>query len=60
MKDLYFATALRIARRAVIGALEDMTHGAKRIIMRTTIAPLGEGGESRALLIGRHVFYRLV
>ncbi|MCB1562891.1 MAG: cell wall hydrolase [Alphaproteobacteria bacterium] len=57
--DLYFATALRIARRAVIGALEDMTHGATHY-HADSIAPYWAKGESPSAVIGRHVFYRLV
>lgn len=58
-RDLYFATALRIARRAVIGALKDVTGGATHY-HADSITPYWAQGERPSVTIGRHVFYRLV
>lgn len=58
-RDLYFATALRIARRAVSGVLADMTGGATHY-HADTVSPYWARGEKPATVIGRHVFYRLV
>jgi spore germination cell wall hydrolase CwlJ-like protein len=58
-RDLYFATARRIARRAVIGALKDVTGGATHY-HADSIMPYWAKGEHPSVTIGRHVFYRLV
>lgn len=57
--DLYFASALRIARRAMIEALPDITHGATHYHTKT-IAPYWSKGQKAAAEIGDHIFYRLV
>ena len=56
--DLYFATALRLARRAVIGALEDITGGATHY-HASDIAPYWTKREQPTAIIGNHIFYRL-
>lgn len=57
-KNLYFATAVKIARRAMIGALKDFTRGATHYHEKS-IAPYWAKNEKPAAAIGRHVFYRL-
>ncbi|MCB1721217.1 MAG: cell wall hydrolase [Rhodospirillales bacterium] len=58
-KNLYFATALRIARRAVIGALPDHTGGATHY--HTDYAsPYWARGQEPSAVIGRHIFYKLI
>lgn len=56
--DLEFATALRLARRAVYGALPDITHGADHY-HAAGIYPVWSKGERPVAVIGRHIFYRL-
>ncbi len=58
-KDLYFATCLRIARRAVIGRLEDHTCGATHY-HADYVAPYWARGETPTITIGRHIFYRIL
>ena len=58
-EDLYFATALRIARRAVIGALEDITQGATHY-HSSSITPYWAKGRTPLTIIGNHKFYSLV
>jgi spore germination cell wall hydrolase CwlJ-like protein len=57
--DLYFGTALRIARRAIAGTLEDITHGATHY-HAAGITPYWARGEKPSAVIGRHIFYRLI
>ena len=57
-KNLYFVTALRIARRAVIGALTDSTSGATHYHTKD-IAPHWAKSETPTATIGHHIFYRL-
>lgn len=57
--DLYFATAMRVARRAVAGVLEDLTGGATHYHTRT-ISPYWSRDEVPLTTIGAHVFYRLI
>ncbi|MCB1531722.1 MAG: cell wall hydrolase [Alphaproteobacteria bacterium] len=57
--DLYFATALRIARRAVIGKLEDATGGATHY-HASGVAPYWAKREKPTAVIGNHIFYYLV
>ncbi len=56
--DLYFATALRLSRRAVIGALEDTTEGATHYHAIGTM-PYWAKREKPTAVIGKHIFYRL-
>ena len=56
--NLYFATALRIARRAVIDRLPDHTNGATHY-HADYVAPYWAKGETPTITIGRHLFYNL-
>ncbi|MCB9988651.1 MAG: cell wall hydrolase [Rhodospirillales bacterium] len=58
-KDLYFATALRIARRAVYGVLPDPTGGATHY-HAAGLSPSWIKGQRPSGVIGRHIFYQLV
>lgn len=57
--NLYFATALRLARRAVLGKLEDMTGGATHY-HAAGIEPYWAKREKPVAVIGNHIFYYLV
>lgn len=57
--DLYFVTALRIARRALAGLLCDNTEGATHY-HAAGITPYWAKKEKPCAVIGRHIFYRLV
>jgi N-acetylmuramoyl-L-alanine amidase len=57
--DLYFASAVRIARRAVIGVLDDITNGATHYHTKN-IAPYWAKGRAPCAEIGSHVFYHMV
>lgn len=57
-KDRHFATALRIARRAVIGAIDDATGGATHY-HADYVSPYWAQGQTPTAIIGRHIFYRL-
>jgi len=57
--DLYFATALRIARRALAGVLGDVTGGATHY-HAAGILPYWAKGLTPTATIGHHVFYRVV
>ncbi len=56
--DIHFATALRIARRAVHGVLPDMTEGADHY-HAAGVYPEWSRGERPVAVIGSHIFYRL-
>lgn len=56
--DIHFATALRIARRAVHGALPDLTAGADHY-HAAGVYPVWSRGERPVAVIGKHIFYRL-
>ncbi len=56
--DLYFATALRIANRAVAGVLTDVTSGATHY-HASSITPYWAKGQTPITIIGAHKFYRL-
>ena len=58
-RDLYFATAIRIARRAIVGTLEDMTGGATHY-HASGCTPYWAKRETPVAVIGDHIFYRLV
>ncbi len=58
-KNIYFVTSLRIARRAVIGALPDRTKGATHY-HADYVSPYWARGEAPVKTIGRHLFYKLV
>ncbi|NCC22748.1 MAG: cell wall hydrolase [Alphaproteobacteria bacterium] len=55
--DLHFATALRIARRALAGALADPTEGATHY-HAAGADPYWAKNEKPVAVIGRHIFYR--
>ena len=56
--DLYFATALRLARRAVIGCMKDITGGATHY-HAAGIEPYWARKEKPVFVLGRHIFYRI-
>lgn len=56
--DLYFATALRIARRALNGCLEDNTAGATHY-HASSISPYWAQRQGPSAKIGNHIFYRI-
>ena len=56
--DLHFATALRIARRAVLGRIEDKTNGAMHYHAAGILPDWAEENQPTAR-IGHHIFYRL-
>lgn len=58
-KDLWFASALRIARRAVHGLLADPTGGATHYHHRA-LMPSWAIGRRPSASIGRHLFYRII
>jgi N-acetylmuramoyl-L-alanine amidase len=57
--DMHFATAIRIARRAMLGFLKDETNGATHYHARG-ITPDWARDRQACATIGRHIFYRLV
>lgn len=58
-KDIHFATAARIARRAVAGTLKDTTGGADHY-HATSITPDWAAGQKPTAMIGHHIFYKLI
>lgn len=58
-KDLYFATALRMARRAKLGALDDITGGATHY-HAAGVEPYWAKREKPSAVIGGHIFYRIL
>lgn len=58
-RDIHFATAQRIARRAVLGLVTDITMGATHYHTRD-IAPYWARGNDPCVTIGRHIFYRII
>lgn len=56
--DLYFATAQRIARRAVYDCLEDTTNGATHYHAKQ-VNPYWTRGERACAIVGNHIFYRI-
>lgn len=59
-KDLYFATALRIARRVLAGATGDDPTGSATHYHADSITPYWAVGEKPSAIIGRHIFYKIV
>ena len=57
-KNIYFATCLRIARRAVAGSLADATCGATHY-HTVDILPRWAVGQMPCARIGHHIFYKL-
>jgi spore germination cell wall hydrolase CwlJ-like protein len=58
-KDIQYATCVRIARRAVAGALSDITHGATHY-HTTSVNPDWAAGQTPSATIGHHIFYKLI
>ncbi|MBX2834750.1 MAG: cell wall hydrolase [Micavibrio sp.] len=58
-KDIYFATAKRISRRVILGAIPDPTGGATHY-HTDSIRPYWAKREVPLCTIGRHLFYRLL
>lgn len=58
-KDIHYATAVRIARRAIAGVLADPTGGATHYHERSILPGWAEG-QAQSATIGRHIFYRLI
>ena len=57
--DIHFATAKRIARRAVLGFTDDPTYGADHYHTKA-IAPHWAKGKKPTNVIGQHIFYKLI
>jgi N-acetylmuramoyl-L-alanine amidase len=57
-QNIHFATALRIARRAMAGALPDATNGATHYHTKD-IKPHWARGKDPVATIGSHIFYTL-
>lgn len=58
-KDIHYATAVRIARRAVAGVLGDSTGGATHYHARQ-VSPDWAKGQVPSATIGNHIFYKLI
>lgn len=56
--DIFFATALRVARRTLLGFVKDPTYGATHYHARN-IMPHWAKGQKPSAVIGRHIFYHL-
>jgi N-acetylmuramoyl-L-alanine amidase len=57
-KNIHFATALRIARRAISGVLHDYTCGATHY-HTAAVSPKWAQGVVPDVIIGHHIFYKL-
>ncbi len=57
-KNIHFATALRIARRAVHGILHDYTNGSTHY-HTAAVNPKWAQGQVPEVIIGHHIFYKL-
>jgi spore germination cell wall hydrolase CwlJ-like protein len=58
-KDIHYATAVRIARRAVAETLADITGGATHYHAKN-ILPDWANGQTPTAAIGNHIFYKLI
>lgn len=58
-KDIHYATAVRIARRAAAGSLLDPTGGATHYHADYILPDWGKG-QTPSAVIGRHIFYKLI
>ncbi len=58
-EDMHFATAMRVARRAMLGFIKDATYGATHY-HTLNISPDWAKGQKPTTRIGHHVFYSLV
>ncbi|HRQ60493.1 MAG TPA: cell wall hydrolase [Alphaproteobacteria bacterium] len=59
-KDIHFASALRIARRAVLECLMDITNGATHYHADSIEKPYWAKGVDPRATIGKHIFYRII
>ena len=57
--DMHFATALRVARRAVLGFIKDATGGATHY-HTLAISPYWAKDQKPTARIGHHVFYKII
>ena len=57
-KNIHFATALRIARRAINGVLHDYTGGSTHYHTKP-VSPHWAQGVTPEVIIGSHIFYKL-
>ncbi|PZQ48721.1 MAG: cell wall hydrolase [Micavibrio aeruginosavorus] len=58
-KDIHYATAVRIARRAMAGTIADSTKGATHYHAKS-ILPDWAKGQMPTTTIGHHIFYKLI
>lgn len=58
-KDIHYTTAVRIARRSVVGTLADTTAGATHYHAKS-IMPDWAQGQRPTAQIGKHIFYKLI
>ncbi len=58
-EDIYFASAKRVARRAMLGFLKDESKGATHYHARNILPDWARERKPTAM-IGRHVFYKLI
>lgn len=58
-EDMHFATAQRIARRAMLGFIKDMTYGATHY-HTFNMTPEWAKTQKPTVRIGRHVFYTII
>lgn len=57
--DIHFVTALRIARRAAVMRVADVTNGATHYHAKD-ILPYWAKNQTPCTMIGRHIFYRII
>lgn len=57
--DMHFATCVRVARRATLGLIEDITKGATHY-HADYVNPSWADIRKKTVIIGRHIFYRLI
>ena len=58
-KDIYFVSCVRVARRALLGAIEDPTNNATHY-HADYVNPSWADPRKKTVIIGRHAFYKLV
>ncbi|MBL4589088.1 MAG: cell wall hydrolase [Alphaproteobacteria bacterium] len=58
-KDVYFATCMRVARRALWALIDDPTNGATHY-HGDYVNPVWADINKKTKIIGRHIFYKLV
>jgi len=57
-ENIHFATAKRIARRAILGFITDPTYGADHYHAKS-VSPDWAAGKRPTTIIGQHIFYKL-